>query len=534
MIDIRPANEHDVGQIREIYSATYGKDYAYPQYYDEQYLKKMVYSDDTILLVAEDTEQQRVVGTASVIVEIGAFTDLVGEFGRLAVHPDARRQGIGHLLMQGRIDRVGERLHLGLVEARASHPYSQKISQAHGFVPVGFLPLKLRVAERESLALFARYFGDGLTLRRNHPRVIPEVYSVAEMALENVGLTNDCVVDVTSPPYPEHEYQIDEITSQGYSTLLRFERGRVRHREIVGPVSLHYGMFKLRAKHSNYLLARENGHTVGAIGYTVDEVEQAVRIFELVSLAERPVRFLLRTLIDRCREAEDIDYVEVDVNACVPRMQRTLLELGFVPAAYVPAMVFHHVERLDVVKMVYLFAPFDITKTSLVESVAPFATLVQRDIGRQEVLPQVAEMIPSMRLFAGLNEEQGVRLASICQLRQYAAGDTVYAAGQAANHVYLVKQGTAEVNIPKSNEPIATVHPGECIGEISLLHEVDHTATVSATSELEVAAMPRRDLMRLIRRRPDIGMVIYRNLAAGLGDKLHRINDRAARILLEK
>ena len=36
--------------------------------------------DDTILLVAEDRATNRVVGTASVILEIGANADLLGEF----------------------------------------------------------------------------------------------------------------------------------------------------------------------------------------------------------------------------------------------------------------------------------------------------------------------------------------------------------------------------------------------------------------------------------------------------------------------
>jgi hypothetical protein len=43
-----------------------------------------------------------------------------------------------------------------------------------------------------------------------------------------------------------------------------------------------------------------------------------------------------------------------------------------------------------------------------------------------------------------------------------------------------------------------------------------------AVNEIEVAELLRRDLEDLIRRRPDIGVIIYRNLAVGLGDKLLR------------
>ena len=126
MIEIREATGNDVEQIGAVFHASYGENYIYSQYYDTQALLRLVYADDTILLVAVDTEHDRVAGTASVVFGIGAYNDLVGEFGRLSVHPDYRHRGIGKLLMQGRIDRVCERLHVGLVENRVVHPFSQK------------------------------------------------------------------------------------------------------------------------------------------------------------------------------------------------------------------------------------------------------------------------------------------------------------------------------------------------------------------------------------------------------------------------
>ena len=49
--------------------------------------------------VAQDEADGRILGTASVVFDIGAHSDLIGEFGRLAVHPDARGRGVGKLLM---------------------------------------------------------------------------------------------------------------------------------------------------------------------------------------------------------------------------------------------------------------------------------------------------------------------------------------------------------------------------------------------------------------------------------------------------
>ena len=48
------------------------------------------------------------------------------------------------------------------------------------------------------------------------------------------------------------------------------------------------------------------------------------------------------------------------------------------------------------------------------------------------------------------------------------------------------------------------------------------SASVTADSEMEIGTLSRSDLDALVRRRPDIGAVVYRNMAEGLGDKLRR------------
>ena len=69
---------------------------------------------------------------------------------------------------------------------------------------------------------------------------------------------------------------------------------------------------------------------------------------------------------------------------------------------------------------------------------------------------------------------------------------------------------------------IGTVRTGETCGEVSLLSARPHSATATAEGHVEAAELLQRDLADLIRRRPDIGVIIYRNLAVGLGDKLLR------------
>lgn len=524
MIVVREARDTDVDGIIDVYLATYGKDYAYPQYYEQYEIKKLIFSDETLMLVAEDVPARRIVGTASVILEVGAYTDLVGEFGRLAVHPDYRRQGIGSRLLEQRLLSVRNRLHVGIIEARVTHPYTQTIALKQGFAPVGYLPLKyLFGSARESMGILVQLFGRGQELRRNNPRIVPEVYALASTALENCRLPVDMIVDEESSAYPFGEgFTVSELTTEGYSRLMRIERGRVRNREVFGPMRLQYGYFKLISHHSKYLVAREGGHIVGAVGFTLERLDLIVRVFELISLRDDVVRFLFAELERRCREEWDIAYMEVDVSAHAPRMQRTALQLGYVPTAYVPALAFDEVERLDLVKFSKLFVPLGSGTVSLVSPVSDMAELILASFRRSEVLPRLGEVVDRIELFAGLEEEQLQRLASACGHAAFAPGECIFASGEACEEMYLILDGQVSIYLDGKEPAIGTVRAGECLGEIAVLTGSAHSATARAVTEVEAGVLTKSDLHAIVRLRPGIGVVLYRNLARGLGQKLRR------------
>ena len=526
MITVGEATLDDVEGIREVFQSEYGDQYAYPQYYDTDVLARMIYTDGTLLLVAKDSESGRVAGTASVVFSVGAHDDLVGEFGRLVVHPDFRRHGVGKMLMQGRVDRVQSRLHVGIVENRASHNLSQKISSRFGFVPVGFIPMKLMLARRESVAVYVRYFSDALSLRRNHPRIIPEAGLLAGFALEHCGLHQDAIIDDTSSPYPHDDhFELEELKTEGYASLLRIERGRLRHRDVFGPVRLHYGLFQLQARRSHYLIARRKGQVAGGIGYMVDQAEKAVRVFELISRTDAPIRFLLKSLLEKCQRDLKVDYIDLDVSAYSPRMQRTLLELGFLPASYIPANVFHEVERLDAIRMVRLLVPLDLGELVFCEAMQPIAEAVIDQFAGRSVLPRIAKATRDAPLFSGLTQEQCQRLLGIFAAQSFSAGEPLFRVGQSDGMVHLILSGS--VQLLDAERKIGVVDEGQCLGETSLLGAdpatFAHSVDAVAVSDVESACFSVTDFRDLVRRHPDLGVVIYRNLAADVSNKLRGV-----------
>jgi CRP-like cAMP-binding protein len=192
--------------------------------------------------------------------------------------------------------------------------------------------------------------------------------------------------------------------------------------------------------------------------------------------------------------------------------------------AYLPALVFHEVERLDVVKMVRLLSSPQPRTDGLTPSCEAFANLVLRLFRTRTVLPRIARAVHDLPLFAGLNSEQVARLAGVCSFAVFEPQQVIFHQGQPASQMHVVLRGDVAISMAGSTAVIGTVHPGECLGEISLLTSGVHSATAMALTPVETAVLAHQDLAELIRLRPDIGLHIYKNLAIGAGEKLKRLD----------
>ncbi|MFV1958426.1 MAG: Crp/Fnr family transcriptional regulator, partial [Planctomycetota bacterium] len=217
-----------------------------------------------------------------------------------------------------------------------------------------------------------------------------------------------------------------------------------------------------------------------------------------------------------------------DVSADAPRMQRTLLELHYVPAAYVPAMVFHDVERLDIMRMVRLLVPPDLGEVHLVPEGEAIADAVMHNVHTRSVLPEIAAVLPRVGLFRDLADEQRRRVASLCRVRRFASGEVLIEEGRNDGRTYLLLDGEVDVLAGAARRAVGRVSAGEALGEMSLLSSTPYSATARARGEVVAAELTHEDLDHLVRQRPDIAVVIYRAFANEIGDKLRRTTARLA------
>lgn len=521
MFTARRARVSDVERIRDLFVEAYGQGYPFKGFYDTEWITRLVYDEGTIVYVGEI--DGRVLITATVNLSVGAMEDMVGEGGRLVAAPGSRTRTHDYTtdLCRALYAETEDRVQFLFCEARTAHRGSQRILEDMGWTVAGYEPLKyFDGTKRASTMLLIRLQGMAAELRRNHPRVIPEVALLAKTVLAGVGLGEDVVVTEEEMGYPtDSTFELERLTTNGFAPLLRIERGRLKNREVFGGrISLSHGFFQISNSRTEYLVARERGAIVGAIGFVNDPIDSKVRVFELVEFDDAVKGFLLASVERVAREEFGAAYVEIDVSAFSPRMQRTLQRLGFVPVAYCPSMAFDNVERIDIVRMAKLACPYDTGNLRLTDASRVVKEVVERSMDDRIVGAEIEEATRDAALFRALPDGDRYLLARLCRIADHPGGTRLVEQGTAAKRIFILVSGAGTV--ARNGVTVGALAPGEAFGGMALAGRRERLVEVVLTRDSRVIAIDIEDLERLMDARPRLGYAVMRELAAGLGAKI--------------
>lgn len=131
----------------------------------------------------------------------------------------------------------------------------------------------------------------------------------------------------------------------------------------------------------------------------------------------------------------------------------------------------------------------------------------------------LAARLKTTPLFASLPAAELEAVARNMQVREYAAGTDCLRKGEFGRAFFLIQSGQAEVvNIePDGNQRvIATLGPGQCFGEMSLLTGDVASATVRAANRVSALVLPRGDFERMLDHNPQLNRHFNRLLAERL------------------
>ncbi len=112
-------------------------------------------------------------------------------------------------------------------------------------------------------------------------------------------------------------------------------------------------------------------------------------------------------------------------------------------------------------------------------------------------------------LFELLDDDEARVLAAQVEIKRFAPQQSIFRAGDSANHGYVVMSGTARVTTTDEDQQEVLVDEpahGDFFGFASMLQQTKHQTTAIATEETVCLEVGRDDIAELVMHRPMAGM----------------------------
>jgi CRP/FNR family cyclic AMP-dependent transcriptional regulator len=110
--------------------------------------------------------------------------------------------------------------------------------------------------------------------------------------------------------------------------------------------------------------------------------------------------------------------------------------------------------------------------------------------------------LQAVGVFSGLTRRELEKIAGWADEISVREGEELVTQGRFAHEFFVIEDGSAEVL--KDGERIAELGPGDFFGEIALLESERRTATVRATTPMDVIVMFGRDFKQMEHEMPAV------------------------------
>ena len=126
------------------------------------------------------------------------------------------------------------------------------------------------------------------------------------------------------------------------------------------------------------------------------------------------------------------------------------------------------------------------------------------------------ELLKRVPLFAGCSKAELRELAKTADELDIREGTVLTREGRTAKEFFVLVDGTAQVT--KSGKEVAELKAGDWFGEIALITDSPRTATVTATSPVDVLVITDRRFRSVVETMPSIALKVL----SCVGERLAR------------
>jgi hypothetical protein len=233
---------------------------------------------------------------------------------------------------------------------------------------------------------------------------------------------------------------------------------------------------------------------------------------------------LLGMVVKKAQEQHSAVYVEVDVLITAPRFIKSAEQLGFVPVAYLPAFCAKDRTLNDVVKLVKLNTSYALENNNLTSQAQAVVKIVDYNYQDQKIGVAIINLLSRLPIFEGLGDGELRKIARLFTQKLYRVGEKVFSKGDQGNEAYIVMRGQIDICLDEKSPPVASVLNGQIFGEQAFLDGSPRGGLAIANQPSILLVMQRTAFNDIVQREPHLGMVVIRNIALDLSNKLRRAN----------
>jgi CRP/FNR family cyclic AMP-dependent transcriptional regulator len=145
---------------------------------------------------------------------------------------------------------------------------------------------------------------------------------------------------------------------------------------------------------------------------------------------------------------------------------------------------------------------------------------------------EATDLLRSIPLFEGLEEDDLIALSAALVPCQFRAGVMIFAQGDRGSSMYIVQSGDVNIHLPGEDSrriSLKDIARGEFFGELALFDDKPRSASALATSPTALLELQRETLEQYLDNRPRAAMAILRTMSERLRETNTMLSERAAK-----
>lgn len=135
------------------------------------------------------------------------------------------------------------------------------------------------------------------------------------------------------------------------------------------------------------------------------------------------------------------------------------------------------------------------------------------------------EFLAQIPIFGGLPDLVMGRIIDLARVMRVAPGGLVFAEGEPAHSMFIVKEGDLEICKRGRNGAefcLATLQRGDCVGEMALIDIQPRSATARAVSEATLCVLDQQEIAKLYQTDLEVYTLLVLNIAREISRRLRR------------